>query len=149
MLLLSAEIPLSEWKLAGSVGDFVGFGGSFESAPLILNGGDRHTFLVRSGQGFFRIAADCFGWVCQQVADPGVETLVPQTGTVWSQLKRLAGKDDSASLSPEGVVTLAGDRTYFEELRGATSFVTQSQLIAATTAASYRVRVLTPRRPPL
>src|SRR5262249_33275877 len=81
--LESSSAPrLREWRIAVHVGDFSGFDGSFDSPPIVLNGGDRHTFLVRSGETFFQLTADCFGWVCRTIADPELDARMPRTTSV-------------------------------------------------------------------
>jgi hypothetical protein len=60
-----SAVPGAEWQPVGAVGGFSGFGGNFETPPLLLQGGDRHRFLVKSGDATFQVAADTFGWRCR------------------------------------------------------------------------------------
>jgi len=143
--LQSAQTPpLQEWKADFHVGDFSGFNGSFDSLPVILNGGDRHTFLVRSRDHFFQLTADCFGWVCRTIADPGLDARMPNFRSVWSRLGLSSAADDGKRLSPEGELTLDSDSARFDVLQEATSFVPFQDLVAFTTKNSYRVKLLLP-----
>jgi hypothetical protein len=143
--LESAPTPrLREWKIDFGVGAFSGFDGSFDSPPIVLNGGDRHTFFVRSGETFFQLTADCFGWVCRTIADPELDARMPRTTSVWSRLGLRAAADDRKWLSPDGELTLDGESARFDALREATAFVPFPRLVAFTTRDSYRVRILLP-----
>ncbi|HYM00112.1 MAG TPA: hypothetical protein VEZ90_14260 [Blastocatellia bacterium] len=141
--------PLQQWKVAASFGEFSGFGGSFDSPPVVLNGGGRHRFFVRSGAGFYQITADCFGSVCRAIPDPALDLRAPQAKGVLSRLKLRLAPDDGNRVSPDGVLTLNSVSAKFPELGGATSFVPLAGLVAFTNADSHRVRILAPWRPPL
>jgi hypothetical protein len=141
----SAPTPhLREWKIDFHVGDFSGLDGSFDSPPAVLNGGDRHTFLVRSGQTFHQLAADCFGWVCRTIADPELGARMPGSISVWSRLGLRAATDDRKWLSPDGELSLDGESARFDALKEATSFAPFERLVAFTTKNSYRIRILLP-----
>ena len=135
---------LREWKIDFHVGDFSGFDGSFNSPPTVLNSGDRHTFLVRSGETFFQLTADCFGWVCRNIADPELDARMPRATSVWSRLGLRTATDDRKWLSPDGELTLDGESARFDALKEATSFVPFRRLVAFTTKDSFRVRILLP-----
>jgi hypothetical protein len=140
--------PLTEWQSAGSFGDFAGFGGSFIAPPLLLNGGDRHTFLVRSGGDFFRVTADCFGSVCRPTQDPELEVRVPHAATLLARLT-MRSTGDGNRLSADGTLTLGENKAQFPQMKGATSFVPMAGLVVYTTECSYRLRILTAMRPSL
>jgi hypothetical protein len=144
--LRSAPVPpLCEWRADPYVGDFSGFDGSFDAPPVVLNGGDRHNFLVRSADAFYRITADCFGWVCRATADPGLDVRIPGNASVWSRLGIRSAADDGKRLSPDGELMLDGERARFDALKEVTSFVPLQRLVAFTRKNSYRVRLLLPR----
>ncbi|MGH9821866.1 MAG: hypothetical protein ACREDR_01200 [Blastocatellia bacterium] len=146
----SAETPpLQEWRTAARVGDFTGFGGSFDSPPLVLNGGGRHRFFVRSGDSFYQMTADCFGSVCRAIPDPGLDVRAPQAKGLLSRLKVRLAVDDGNRISPDGALTLKDVSVKFPDLAGATSFVPLAGLVAFTTVDSHRVRILAPWRRPV
>lgn len=112
------------WRQAATVGEFVGFGGRFTQPPTLVSAGEHdhpHRFFVRSGDEVFRIDADVFGWVCRVQPDSGGPVL------------------PVAKLGP--APTLAD--------RPVTSWLHFGTVALCTTADSYRIRVLIPRRAPL
>ncbi len=123
-----ADAAPARWRLAGRLGNFVGFGGHFEQPPLLLEVQEEagaHRFHVRSGDAVFRIDADVFGWVCTPSAAAAERVAKPQ-----------------ASFDPGGGgAGLRRDRV--------TSAVVRSGVAALTLADSFRVRVLVPPRKPL
>ena len=141
--------PLQQWRVAANFGDFSGFGGAFDSPPLVLNGGGRHRFFARSGDDFYQITADCFGSVCRAIPDPGLDVRAPQSKGLLSRLKVRLAVDDGNRISSDGILTLNGASAKFADLAGATSFVPLAGLVAFTTADSHRVRILAPWRPPV
>lgn len=128
--LSSTELPTSAGRnLAGRLGEFSGFGGDFDEPPrlLAIDGAEqRHRFWVRSASETFRIDADVFGWTCS--LDPevaGASVSIPKE-------RRLGFASRSADVPKD-----------------ATSRVIQGDVIAFTTADSFRIRVLAPVRAPL
>ncbi|HEY6329030.1 MAG TPA: hypothetical protein VI756_06815 [Blastocatellia bacterium] len=149
----SAQLPpLPEWKLLGHVGEFIGFGGSFDSPPVVLNGGGRHRLFVRSGDAFYQVTADCFGSVCRPIADPQLQVRAPQATQgkgLLARLKLRTALDDGNQITPDGVLTVNGTTIKLPALKGATSFASFAGLVAFTTQDSHRVRILAPWRNPL
>jgi hypothetical protein len=142
-------VPLGRWHLVASVGAFTGFGGCFDSPPVVLDGGDRHTLHVRTGDAFFVIEADVFGWSCRQELDPGLQLRRAEDG---GTVRRLAGKlglGEGARVSPEGLVDLARESARVPALRGCSAFTFVPGRLAATTSDSHQVRILAGRREPL
>jgi hypothetical protein len=121
-LLTAPAVPPAKWRLAGRLGNFLGFDGHFEKPPILLDGAGEtspHRFRVRCGAAIYRMDADAFGWVCT----PG----------------EVADSPAARSRPPDGL-PLPGR---------ATSVLQRPGCVACTTADSFRVRVLTPPRKPL
>jgi hypothetical protein len=121
-LLSVPDVPPAQWRLAGRLGNFLGFDGHFERPPVLLAvAGDTnpHRFRVRCGKAIYCIDADAFGWVCTpgEAADFPAARAKPPTGLA------LPPRTTSVLLGP-GVA-------------------------ACTTADSFRVRILAPPRKPL
>lgn len=140
------EEAAQDWTPTALVGHFSGFGGTFEEPPLLVgNGllGNRHRFWVLSTDGYFRIDADAFGWVCQPDAsvDLPVQEVRPRSGKIAALLK---GKTNSPQLYPDGRLESVGYRADVPGGAGAATFVCGPALLAFTLADSFRVRVLTP-----
>jgi hypothetical protein len=142
-------VPLGRWRVSARVGDFSGFGGSFDSPPLVLDGGaDRHVVYARSGDACFRIDADVFGWSCR--VEPGVDLGVRAVDGGGPSLKRLVAKLSPARgrerLAADGTVEVGGEKATFPELAGANAFTVLPSALAASHGDSHRIRILTPRR---
>lgn len=139
------------WSQTALVGNFSGFGGHFDEPPLLVGRnmlGNRHRLWVLSTEGFFRIDADVFGWVCQP--DPSVDLPVQEVRPRPSKLGALLkGKTDSPQLYPDGRLESVGYQASVPEGVGAATFACGPALLALTQADSFRVRVLTPAWEPL
>lgn len=144
-----SEPPLEaprQWSPTALVGHFSGFGGHFEEPPLLVaNGllGQRHRLWVLSTDGYHRIDADIFGWVCQpdSSVDMPVQEVRPRPNKIAALLK---GKTNSPQLYPDGRLESVGYQTDVPGGVGAATFVCGPALLALTQADSFRVRVLTP-----
>lgn len=147
--LQSAPVPpLREWTVDFHVGDFSGFDGSFEALPLILNGGDRHTFLVRSRDRFFQLTADCFGWVCRAIEEPAPHALMPGSASVWSRLGLPDAADGSKQLSPDAELAQEGESTRSDALKES-AFASLRRLVGFPKKDSGQARISLPRTPAL
>jgi hypothetical protein len=149
-LRAAPPVSLDRWRVVASVGAFTGFGGSFDSPPVVLDGGDRHTIHLKAGDTFFVIEADVFGWSCRREKDRGLPTRRPEGG---GALRKIAGKlglgGEEARVSPDGVVELGRESARIPALKGCTAFSFTPGRIAATSADSHHVRVLVAHRDPV
>jgi len=139
------------WDLGGSIGNFTGFGGTFEEPPLLLDAGargTRHRFWALSTDGVFRIDADVFGWTCRPdaQADFPVQEVRPKPGKLAALLKGVVA---SPRLYPDGQLEGPGGSVKLEAAAGAATFVTAPGLVAFTRPDSFRVRVLTALMQPM
>ena len=136
--------PLAAWRLVGRVGDFSGFGGSFDVPPVVLDGGDRHRFHVRCDDAFFLVEADCFGWRCQPEPDPSLPIRTPVDG---GRVRKLVGRiqANGTSLRVDGTLTVGKEKARIDALAGASAYVVVPGAVAATHPDSHRVRVAAAR----
>jgi hypothetical protein len=128
----------TQWLLATSVGNFIGFDGHFRQPPVLLKPPDarlRHRFWVRVGQETFRIDADVFGWSCRP--DPGADYPLAEVPR-----KRLL-KKSASHLQPDGTLVLGDETIRLPLMAGATSLVISEGLVAFTLPDSFRVRIAT------
>jgi hypothetical protein len=132
--------PPAQWKDVARLGDFAGFGGSFERPPLVLDGGDRHRFHVRAGPACFVLSADAFGCVCRPAPDPDLPARVPGA--------RRAKDDRGPRLDPDGTLWLGIARAQLTGA-GATSYLALPDALFVTFADSHRIHVFAPWRAPL
>ena len=130
----------SRWQGVARLGDFAGFGGAFDRPPLVLDGGDRHRFYVRSGEAGFVLHADAYGCVCRPVSDPGLAVRVPGDRQASSKL--------APRLDADGTLCVGGERTKLAG-PGATSYLALPDALIVTFADSHRVHVFAPWRAPL
>jgi hypothetical protein len=108
-----------DWMLAGRLGDFAGFGGTFTEPPILLEpgaAGSRHRFWIRAGGQVYRLDGDAFGSVCRP--DPG--SAFPTAPTTPPETAPLPAK--------------------------VTSVLARPDLVAFTRPDSFRVRVMIRRR---
>lgn len=144
--------PLSKLAFVGSVGDFVGFGGTFIRPPVVLAGGSRHTILARVTEdpsGDWRLDADVFGAVVSRIEPTGLALLSPQAAAARLLGSIFGGRGDTTSLSKDGTVNRGSESVRLPALAGATSFAPLDDAIVVTQADSHRIRVFTPQRDPL
>jgi hypothetical protein len=102
------------WFIAGRLGNFRGFGGTFNEPPVLLGPGpdrDRHRFWVQCGKAVYRIDGDVFGWVCRPDA---------------VDLPRCSAKTKTSADLPAAT----------------TSVLALDGLVAFTRSDSFRVRIL-------
>jgi hypothetical protein len=141
--------PAANWRLVARVGDFAGFGGSFEAPPLVADAGGRHQLFARSGEQDFVIDADLFGWTCRPgTRDEQVEIRTPRPVSHGRSLKRML-LGQGPGLEPDGSFAAGERRVTLSALAGASSFTLRPALVAATRPDSYRIRIAVPEPEPL
>lgn len=121
------------WTYAGAVGDFEGFGGAFPRPPWVSSAADRHTFVVRTGDGaedHWRVCADLFGSVATRVPPDDAHR-----------------RGDRGRPAADGTLAVAGRSLRLPALAGARSCVVLDDLVIASHADSHRLRVFVPRGP--
>ncbi len=149
-LIQGASAAVEAWSPVARVGDFAGFGGSFESPPLVLDGGSRHQLFARSGEQEYRVDADVFGWTCRP--HPPTQLPVRALGAA-SGLRRLVGRlvpaQSGGALRADGTLTAEGKSVRVPGLAGASSYALVGSVVASTHPDSHRIRIFAPRREPL
>jgi hypothetical protein len=144
-----------KWIHTATVGNFAGFGGSFEYMPQLLAAGERaqrHRFWVRSGDRTFRVDADVFGCVCRP--DPefsaAIQCVEEKPAGLFGVLKKAFTEPKSGvSLAPDGTLRIDNESTQIPALAGAATFALCDDAIAFTTPDSFRIRILTTESAPL
>jgi hypothetical protein len=142
--------PLSRWTVSARIGDFSGFGGSFDTPPEVLDGGSRHHLFVRVGNTVYRVEADVFGWACAREApvDLGVRVTSESGPLVRRLFSRLTSRATDRLL-PDGTLEIGSERATLAGLDGATTFTIQASLVAAGHPDSHRIRIAAPVHEPL
>jgi len=142
------EIPLGQWRVVGRVGDFSGFGGTFDVPPLVLDGGDRHVLYTRCGAQDFRIDADAFGWVCRPHSrlDLPVRS-VAAPSKFGRMVTRLTMSSRAAvMLLADGTLTVGKESARLGALAASSSFALLPALVAAARSDSHRITIVAPER---
>ena len=102
--------------MVARVGAFAGFGGDFQGVPEVLETGDEHRIVVRSGAEVLAIEADVFGWVSRAGDAAGAAARRVQP-PLLSAVKALLGPEPG--LRADGLVLRGGEQAAIPELAGA------------------------------
>lgn len=151
-LAAPATMPLANWSLCGTVGEFAGFGGSFMRPPWLLNAGakaSRHRFFVRSGDTNFRIDADLFGYVCKPdlTVDFPIQE-APASAGIFKALGLSLGSSRQMLLR-DGTLHANGESIQLRGMEGVSSFNVLCDCVVMALEDSHRIRVFAPVRPAL
>jgi hypothetical protein len=138
--------PLAAWRVVARVGAFAGFGGEFRGVPEVLETGDEHRIVVRSGAEVLAIEADVFGWV-SRAADPAGAAARRVQPPLLSAVKALLGPEPG--LRADGLVLRGGEQAVIPGLAGACTYVLHPCALVASFRDSHHLRVAAPWRPPL
>lgn len=118
------------------VGSFRGFGGSFMKPPhVVLHDEWLH---VHDESDVWRLHADCFGTHLQRIgltAESGINLKKRKTG-------RKQASSDQPSISEDGTVAWAAQRSRFAHLASATSQAFNGQVLAVTLSTSFHVYLI-------
>ncbi len=138
--------PGRSWTLLGTVGEFSGFDGEFDTPPLVLDGGTRHRFFARTTSGDFQVDADVFGWTCRPLAPLDFPVRVPRAPSGLARTFHLAPRDHSPQLRPDGTLQVLGRTVHLPALAAASAFTLREDVLVVSHADSHRLRVLALRR---